>query len=82
MYKVGGSVKTEIDITEDEMLRIVRNYVCSKFKWKDTYFIEDDWVCDIVDYATSHHWSVKEQIRKVTALDKALYTVFKELTRL
>jgi hypothetical protein len=78
--KVIGKQSVEIELDDAEARRFVCEYLCKYFGWQNGYFIEDDNVREMVEYATSHTWSEKETVRKATQVDKALQTILKGLS--
>jgi hypothetical protein len=81
-FKVYGVQKLELDLNEDEVKRIAIRYLCEKFDWSEEFFIENDEVCKIVSYSTSHRWDQKESVRKATQGDKHIYSILKDIKKL
>lgn len=81
MFKVFGVQKLELDLDEEEAKRITVRYLCEKFDWLEDFFIENDEVCKLVTYHTSHRWDQKECVRKATQSDKHIYSILKDLKK-
>jgi hypothetical protein len=81
-YKINGTLAAEFLISENDLRYQLVSFLNDKFNWKEAYFIEDDNVCEMVNYSTSHTYLNKEKIRAAQTIDKALYTLYKELSKI
>lgn len=77
--RINATQQIAVSLSDEEARWVTREYIYQKFDWKDSYFIEDGKVCDMVEYTTSHRWESKEVIREAKHTDKLLYQLFKEL---
>ena len=77
--KIEGTQKVEIEISEEMRKHIALEYLYDTLKWKSDYFIEDSKVAVLETLTTSHTWTQTKTIREASTLDKAIYSVVKEL---
>lgn len=65
------TVKTEaVELSQNECKRVAIRYICEKFEWKPTYYIEEgEKVLDEVECLGSHSFTMKKFIRKATEQD-------------
>ena len=77
--KVAANQTVEVEITEEEKRRVAVAYLCEKFDWERTYFIESDTVFNNKINHSSHSWTEKVYIREASHNDYHICLIFKEL---
>ena len=77
--KITGNQTVEVEITEEEKRKIAVTYLCEKFDWERTYFIESDTVFNNKINHSSHSWTEKVYVREASHDDYHLYLILKKL---
>ena len=77
--KITGNQTVEVEITEEEKRKIAVAYLCEKFDWQRSYFIESDTVFNTKINHSSHSWEEKVYVREASHDDYHLYLIFKKL---
>lgn len=69
----------EVVVSDAEQKRIALDFIYKKFNWGANYFIEDNFVFDLVDGATSHSFKYKNFLRNATPLDFQVEKIVSEI---
>ena len=77
--KIKANQTVEVEITEEEKRKIAVAYLCEKFDWQRSYFIESDTVFNTKINHSSHSWEEKVYVREASHDDYHLYLIFKKL---
>jgi hypothetical protein len=70
-----------VDLSEEELRKASLSYLYQKFKWGKEFIIEGDTVYEWVEYATSHRYDAKEERRKASEIDKAVFLLVEEIKK-
>jgi hypothetical protein len=77
--KITGNQTVEVEITEEEERKITVAYLCGKFDWDRSYFIESDKVFNTKINHSSHSWEEKVYIREASDDDYCISLILKKL---
>lgn len=67
--KISAIAYPEVFISFIEEKKITLEFIYSHFNWEQNYFIRDNRVYKMVEFATSHSWSEEKEVRSATDTD-------------
>ena len=65
--------KIEVEISDDEVVKITLKQIQKVCNYPKTWFIENGFICEEVEHITSHKFYETVKIREATEFDKHVY---------
>lgn len=79
--KIIAQTEVEVILSEDQIKSLAMSYLYKTLDWKNSYFIDNDKVCDTFSCGGSHSWNDVKFIREATEEDYFAAGIFKILKK-
>lgn len=80
IMKIKTTITVDADLDSSEVERIAIEFLCDRFNWNLSYFIEDDFVCKNTWCGSSNHgFNTVSRVREASKLDVSIFELLKQI---